>query len=49
MPLLFPPAPVAFGDIPEAGYFFSACGLVFTMLKHPWPERYDALSLAKKP
>jgi hypothetical protein len=49
MPLLFPPAPVAFGDIPEAGYFFSACGLVFTVLKHPWPDRFNALSLAEKP
>jgi hypothetical protein len=49
MPLLFPPAPVAFGAIPEAGYFFSTCGLVFTVLKHPWPDRYKALSLAEKP
>jgi hypothetical protein len=50
MRLLFMPAQVLLQEGgPPAGYFFSACGLVFTILKHPWLERYSSLSIVDKP
>jgi hypothetical protein len=49
MLVMFPPAPIAFPNGPPAGYFFSTCGLVLTVLEHPWPERYNGLTLAERP
>jgi hypothetical protein len=50
MPLLFKPAQVLLGGGgAPAGYFFLACGLVFTVLKRPWLDQYTTLSLAEEP